>query len=197
MTNRKLEILVVEDNPVHQQSAKEMLGEDYKLRIVSTFYAAYSALREFKPDVLLTDMNFPMDGEEYDLSTESYVRAKPSPLGDRLAFLAARPHIGVQRIAVYSDSNHHQGAVAETFDFMNIPYHERNFKDFSSGEEECYLAKMNYVPAFKVNDSRISFVTTDVIGREGQPKDWKALLELISQEPRKMKDLPNLPILKG
>ncbi len=203
----KLDILVVEDKPRHQESARILLGNQHNLRIAKKYSEAIKAINEQRPNVLLTDMMFPLgEGPTQDTYGEA-------PLGYALALYASRPHIAIPRIALLSDLNHHSNAVSATFDklYVNGPVKDitepylGGFRYPDSKESQEVLS--NGRPVFRINSS--SFVMFDErdlkpelymlngkIGEynsfskdernargffENQVKDWKAALEQILQ----------------
>lgn len=141
MTN-KLDILVVEDTEKHQDSARELLQE-YNLRIAETYSQAVKMLGERKPEILLLDMNFPL-GTDITTTPDNY---SSRPLGYSLALFAARKHIAVPKIAIYTDGNHHSDAISATFDNMYSFKREQ--------DEEPTEHVLNRRPVFTINDSKL------------------------------------------
>lgn len=120
-----MNILLIEDNPVHIEAAKQDLV-DHNLTIYTSwknllsFYYVPAVLTSdyiYKPeehkkalleyDMILTDINFPgmldMDGSE-----------PLAPLGLIMVIRAAEA--GVKYIAAISDKNHHADAIAKGLD---------------------------------------------------------------------------------
>lgn len=151
MTGKPLEILVVEDNEHHRKAAKELLKE-HKTRTVSTFDDAISMLDCFektekgRPDALLTDLNFSFGGRTSDLYDEH--KFKEEPLGYALALYAAK--IGVPKIAIVTDMNHHHNALAKTFDYLKL-YGDR-FTPF------CFRLSQSDMLLFDVRDLPVLYL---------------------------------------
>jgi CheY-like chemotaxis protein len=164
---KKLDILVVEDKGDHQESAKILLGAQHNLRLVENYADALKALKNGRPDVLLTDMMFPLgEGPTKDTYSEA-------PLGYALALYASRPHIAVPRIAMITDCNHHSNAISATFDDFQIYQSEgcnppeRRVKDESEGSRPLFKINDSYFVMFDEGDLIPAFMTP-----EGVVGDW-------------------------
>tara|TARA_Y100000310_G_C20688765_1_gene820841 strand:- start:2811 stop:3428 length:618 start_codon:yes stop_codon:yes gene_type:complete len=105
MENQKLEILVVEDTPIHQEAARELLKE-YNVTIVGTFDDAVDSLHQKKYNIVLTDMFIPQGRGEMQRDKES--ASTPQDLGTYIAMYSAQ--LGVPYVAICSDSDHHDNA---------------------------------------------------------------------------------------
>jgi CheY-like chemotaxis protein len=146
----RLKVLVVDDESKQREAAKEQIGFVHNLILAENYAEAVCKLTSEKPDVLMTDLNFPF-GNKYPLKDcQKEEISEPRPLGYALALFAARPSIAVPRIAIYTDGNHHTDAISATFDqFMQYTY-----KDFEGNhhfhEDESFEGKR---PILKVNDS--------------------------------------------
>ena len=59
-------ILIVDDNPVNMKLLRVLLaGEGYAVRTAADAHQALKAIREFRPDMILMDIQFPdIDGPE-------------------------------------------------------------------------------------------------------------------------------------
>lgn len=124
----KLEILVVEDKTINQESARFLL-KNHNVSIAGDFVQAIKILagaeneksfppyllsgRTTKYDVLLSDMMFPLGGGEDMPCRDTY---SEQPLGYSLSLIASR--LQVPKIAILTDMNHHSGPIAATFDFI-------------------------------------------------------------------------------
>lgn len=172
MTER-LDILVVEDTPKHQESAKVLL-RDHEVRLVRDYSEAVKELNRRSPQVLLTDLNFPFGDNCPSQDCDS-----PRPLGFSLAFYAARSRIAVPRIAIYTDTNHHSDGVSATFDTSFYC----NYSERGSSEEVFVVGGHFTRPLFRLGSSILGVFDVDYIGDRGEPKDWKTVLDTILQEP--------------
>lgn len=94
MLNQLPRILVIDDNPVNCEICKEILQEDYHIKIAECGESGLKAVQEFEPDLVLLDVMMPgIDGYEVcrriRKSTRSWVKiimvsAKVQP-EDRIA----------------------------------------------------------------------------------------------------------------
>ena len=150
--NEKLDILIVEDNPEHQESARILLASDHNLTFAETFVEGIEALIEGRPSVLLTDMMFPLGGQGYEFSSNE------EPLGFAMALYAARPNIAVPRIALVTDCNHHANAAAATFNYFKASTEDKgaivelmtaSYEAVDFDGERYYAGR----PVFKLNNS--------------------------------------------
>lgn len=130
MANEKLEVLVVEDNPIHQESAREQLGTEHNLTVVGSFDDAKDLLvgeyvgsrqgwaRKNTYDVVLTDLMLPQGrGEcQRDRSRANEIQ----PFGYAIALIASK--LGTKYVGVITDTNHHDDAMAYTIDFLGGVY---------------------------------------------------------------------------
>ena len=192
--SEKLNILVVEDKIQHLESAKILLDGEYNLRAAVNFNAAVKELGNQKPDVLLSDMNFPLG--EPAMTQDNY---SPRPLGYALALYAARPHIAVPRIAILTDTNHHSDAVSDTFDRFIVEEGEQDLgceaKHYSKAvlrlndsifvmlderdNEETYKSpEGSIVTSSQLDEMDIPYEQAKIF-YENQVKNWKGALEKI------------------
>jgi len=124
--NLPLEILVVEDNPMHMNAAKSLLS-GHNVTAVGSFDAAISVLKReyvggaelYAPqrfDVVLTDLLY-TQGRGIMMSPANAHRASEEmAFGFPLAMIAARQ--GVKHVAIVTDMCHHDHPMAYTFDFF-------------------------------------------------------------------------------
>lgn len=114
-------ILVVEDNPYHQQAAKIQLPGCV---IASDFSEAAEMLKESwedksktsRYDAVLTDLFFPFGSNNVVINKS--LCYKPEPLGYTVAFMAATRDPAVPLIRIVTDCNHHDNPVSNSFDFI-------------------------------------------------------------------------------
>ena len=161
----KLDILVVEDKKIHQDSANDLLGEhnivaasnlvealahlgqDYVGNRTGSGFIERAESNRIKEiaqesagksyDIVLTDMMFPLGPGIINLTREGeYQRHEEQPLGYAMALYAAKQ--GIPLIGILTDMNHHAGPIAATFDLF------RN-RDSEHGREE-----------FTINDSKVA-----------------------------------------
>ena len=124
----RLNVLVVEDNPIHQKAAQILLA-DYNLTIAKNFDRAadtitggssYSPYRfegvgKTKIDVVITDLLFPQGRGDCmaDKSRSSWLE---KPFGYPIALMAVKE--GIPYVAIVSAGNHHEDPMAYTIDFF-------------------------------------------------------------------------------
>ena len=117
----KLEILVVDDNKGNRASAELLKEDGHKVRTVKTFTDAITLLEKNKYDVVLTDLMFPFGekreamnvGFKAHMENDRYVA---NPLGYAVVLYAVRKE--VPYIALVTDTDHHAGPIAGTFDAL-------------------------------------------------------------------------------
>jgi CheY-like chemotaxis protein len=112
-----LRILVVEDNPLHIESAKVLLAE-HSVTVVSGFDQALDEL-ERMPDVVLTDCMIPKGGDR-TMSPEGKRLAEsqgPMPYGPIIALHAIQK--GVKKVGIITSGNHHSDPFIFAFDGLN------------------------------------------------------------------------------
>lgn len=167
-----MKILVVEDNPLHQEAARILLAE-HDVTIVGSFVDFYKMVtpirssdpKDNKPaeldlasfDVVLTDVNLPSHHSAE--AATGFVVA--------LQVLAA----GVKRVGIITDANHHRDSYGRAFDL-----------DFTG----CKVSdRIGWGKRIVVGDARIAVecyhATTDIGGgRYG--KNWKRLLDILAAD---------------
>lgn len=158
MTNKTLEILVVEDDSKHIESAREDLAEEGNLTIVSTYKDAINYLNQNTPDVVLTDERIPFaSGAVYPINPSAFT-GKPLALGSKIVLYAIAKN--VPNVAMISDTNHHSDEIAATQD------------DFSelSGDYGTQIGNTNY------------FEKSSHLCIDGRKMYKKALKTLLKQE---------------
>jgi CheY-like chemotaxis protein len=111
-----LRILVVEDSPKHQASAKKGLA-GHKLTLATGYEEAMKILDSEKFDVVLTDLQMPMSSRT--LGSEAFKLGQLVPYGLLLKDEAA--HQGAKWVAVVTDLNHHADWVSAAFDHFSYP----------------------------------------------------------------------------
>lgn len=114
MSERKLEILVVEDNPQHIELAKRDLEDKGNLTIFSTYKQAIGIIRCGELDVVITDERIPWAKEaSYPLPPNNFT-GEALPLGGKVALYAIARQIPC--VALITDVNHHKDEIAATQD---------------------------------------------------------------------------------
>jgi CheY-like chemotaxis protein len=173
----KLSILVCEDNIKNLQAAREQLAE-HIVHTASTLVGAIgflgSRMLEDIPsygdkfewaglpipqykgdiDIVLTDMYLPGGRVRglYEFGDD-----QPTPVGVMIALRAAS--LGVKRIGLMSNANHHTDAMTCGIDMLNGTW-------FSTKRP------------LNINGSKVVFTTAKMVSTEGSyVKDWQALLE--------------------
>ena len=106
-----LRILVIEDTPRHQASAKQGLA-GHRLMVATGYEEAMEVLGNEKFDVVLTDLQLPMSSRT--LGTEAFKLGQLVPYGLMLMIEAA--HQGARHVAVVTDMNHHADWLSAAFD---------------------------------------------------------------------------------
>ena len=119
----KLKILVIDDSPIHQQAARQQLGEAHNLTVVGSYDEARNLLgggRDWKEqhgfDAVLCDLLMPADSYMQGDKGASFV-GQEMPIGIFLAILAAKN--GARYVAVFSDSSHHEHPASACVDDFN------------------------------------------------------------------------------
>lgn len=125
-----MRILVIDDAPWNQQSARDLLGENHELVVCGTVGEAYEQLhnvhdRKFTKaamfDAVLTDLWFPSPkkvGGAYTeglYSRDTYV-GELIPAG--LTFALAAVTYGIPYVAICSDANHHEDRMCALLDLI-------------------------------------------------------------------------------
>lgn len=121
---KKLEILVVEDNLLHQEGARVLLAQ-HNPQIVGTFDEAadliiggsrYSPNKGNKQsyDAVLTDLFIPQG--RGDCMADKSMAKQEMPLGYAVAMMALKE--GTPYVAMISDANHHANPMAYSLDLF-------------------------------------------------------------------------------
>jgi hypothetical protein len=141
MTNLIQKVLLVEDKDEHANAFR--FPSNVEMTRVKTFMDAMVELYGFTKDnsdktteysgdidfnsvdnpknpnkynAVLTDLNFPLGKNMLIERLASKEWIIPSPLGFQLALISAQ--IGIPKIGIYTDSNHHEGAIPTIFDYF-------------------------------------------------------------------------------
>jgi hypothetical protein len=146
--SEKLEIMVVEDNPLHQRTIADLQEEGHTVTLAEDFVSAVGLLgisssgerkndrRSF--DALLTDLMIPYgNGFEFVGLSMEYRDTKEHPLGFPL--LLAGMRLGIPYIGLYTDRNRHQGPEAASLSLFR--------SDFPSNEHSM-PERMRFSGAF-------------------------------------------------
>jgi CheY-like chemotaxis protein len=162
-----LEILVVDDNPIHQESAKRLEDLGHSVKVVGNYSDAIKELGgnpygtkeslDNKYHVVITDLMLPSGdmGGMFDRDLEEEI----VPLGFAIALYAAKQ--GTPNVAILSDGNHHTGPINASLDMF-------------VGENRVAKAPL------EVDGSRVLLLDTRSLGSEGEgPKDYLKTLEYI------------------
>lgn len=115
-----MKILVIEDDPTHQEAAKAQL-KDHDVTVVGSYDEGQALLGAEDPygckmsgkhnfDAVLVDLIMPSSTQMLGRGASSSLM----PVGIFLALLAARN--GAKYVAVFTDSNHHDNAASACFD---------------------------------------------------------------------------------
>jgi CheY-like chemotaxis protein len=171
-----LKILVIDDNPVHRQSAHQTL-EGHDLTVVGSYDEALKLMGCYFPgfqnnrqmfDAVLTDLMMPagMGGSGGDGA--QYI-GQEMPIGLPLVLIAVL-HSGAKYLAVVTDTNRHAHPVSWAIDML-IGRDDDGFR----GE----LAR----PKFTMNNAVVGFYNSGhsalrvlIAGSDQQGKHWGAVL---------------------
>lgn len=146
----KLDVLVVEDSPLHQEAARQLLNE-HNLTLVGTFDEAADVMRKGY-DAVLTDMFF-TQGRGDCMADKSMGRLE-MPFGYAVALMACRE--GVPNVAVVSDASHHANPIAYTMDFLRNENHEAIIQQVGNSKLAVINSPGLIKPiAYKTADGRI------------------------------------------
>jgi len=202
---KKLEILVVEDNELHREAAKQLLT-DHNVAIAEDFVGALKLMGhkinedcevvEKKYDVVLTDMMFPMGGEYPDLVNmveDTSVRYRGQPLGYAMVLFAAKQD--VPYAAVLTDMDHHHSPISATFDLFYDHSNKHGRQEFKINGTKCimfdnrdlpnaYLLKSGLVTEqspYRLSDEQTAdYALGGTYGGEFiRLKNWKAVLNAL------------------
>ena len=143
-----MRILVVEDKPEHQESARATL-DGHELFVVESYDAGINMLSVTSFDVVLTDMMMPMSEET--LEPRAFNPSQQVPYGFVIALLATLK--GAKFVAMVTDTNHHKGAMSAALDHLGDSYYRESFQ-----------------PNFVINGAKAMFVHTpfyhEVLGQK-------------------------------
>jgi CheY-like chemotaxis protein len=109
-----MRILVIEDTPKHQESAKIGLA-GHRLTVVTGYEEAMKFLGSEKFDIVLTDLQMPMSSQT--LGQDAFKLGQLVPYGIMLMIEAA--HRGAKFVAVVTDLNHHADWLSAAFDHFH------------------------------------------------------------------------------
>lgn len=129
-------ILIVEDKDEHLLAVPELQKRGFCVDVARTYIEASDHLGTVNYDIVLTDLMFP-----YERS------GNEEPLG--YPFVLKSVTKNVPRIALYTDMNHHQGPIAETFNSLDVPkgYEGQTISRASSNKR-----------IFRMNKSLVAFL---------------------------------------
>lgn len=155
-----MKILVIDDNPGHLQAAKEQLEKDHDLRTTDSYETAIELLVPGTDiQIVLSDLRMP--AEPYCLGGKGLqFLGHPMAIGWILLFRAAAA--GISRIAVITDTNHHEHPESAALDWICPPY-------WNTTQQ----------PRFQVNDSTVLIAHAPLLpdGRKNWAEALQRLLE--------------------
>jgi hypothetical protein len=156
-----MRILVVDDSLRHLEAARQSLA-DHELTLVDSYTAAQILLQKGAPfDAVLSDLMMPAEPQTLGPEGLKFL-GHQIPIGFVVALLAAR--VGVKRIAVVTDANHHNHPMSAALDWIGSAYWD--------GKER---------PTFKVNGAAVLIAHAKLLPDGG--KDWAAALEAVTDDP--------------
>jgi CheY-like chemotaxis protein len=183
-----MNILVVEDTPKHQESARQLLC-DHNVDIVTAFDYAMDKLGgtrgepETKYDAVLSDLLMPQG--RGDVQGEKWMASEQMAFGFPIALIAAQK--GIPYVAIVSDMNHHKHPMAYTLDFLNkrMQIDGTRFQTFGeSSLSRAYPMTDGTIslecPYELPQDQRQGYVT--VGSGFKSVKNWKGVLERIMRD---------------
>lgn len=166
-----MRILVIDDNPLHQESARQTLG-DHDLTVASTYDEAHRLIygetdctgeRQKPPeqifDVVLSDLLMPASGMAIGEEGKKYI-GQEMPVGFALSLMAALS--GAKYVAVVTDTDHHDHPASAMLDTFNS-YHD-----------SCIS------PRFVINGARVGYYHAPT--PSGQGKEWGKILAHLTAE---------------
>lgn len=164
-----MKILVVEDTPMHQESARETL-KGHELTIVDSFPKALEELQQEHPyDVVFTDLMLPMDDK--GLYAEAFRRGELVPYGFVIVLRAAL--YKAKYVALVTDINHHTHAMAIAMDSI----------------AHCGYDRWGQRPRFNINGATCMFAYAPLItpeelplGVSKYPKNWGRVLADLTKD---------------
>lgn len=177
-----MRILVVDDNAANQESASLLTQDGHDVTVLGTIEEAFRFFSEAEkkgvPDVVMSDLWMPapaMDnfyrGVQYILSSNNPYhpehdgnRTDQIPAG--LVFAIAAANLGVKRIAILTDSDHHSDQMVAVMDLF-----EENLFGGHIGKYEARY--------FSRNDEGLPIV-----------KDWQKLLKRLLRKIQITDDHP-------
>ena len=169
MTSTKpLHILLIEDTPLHQNSAQLQFEnkELYQLTLAHNYEHAkqYLIQSEKSPyDILLTDLMMPKGGRDTMSHKGIEYIFDLLPYGFPLAFLAAKQNIPY--ISIVTDINHHDHPMSACIDNLSDAYWNDNTSNAS---------------LYHINNSLLGIFHAPFL-KDGA-KDWMKVLETIRQK---------------
>lgn len=111
-----MKILVIDDNPVHQQSARQTL-EGHDLTVVDSYDLGQKLVKKDHGfEAVLVDLLMPASRQALGTRGEQF-GGQEMPVGIFLALLAAKN--GAKYVAVLTDSSHHDHPASACFDAFN------------------------------------------------------------------------------
>jgi CheY-like chemotaxis protein len=175
----KLDILVVEDNPLHQESARRLLA-DHNLTLVGTFDEAADFLNgssnyapkkieQRKYDAVLTDMFLPQG--RGDCQRDRSQASVENPFGYPIALLACKKE--VPYVAILSQVDHHSSPMAYSMDLFILEKRQSSLGQIL--ERSPTLIEMKKSRLLISDTSKFS----EEVGEGKYAKNWKAALDYV------------------
>jgi len=178
-----MKILVFDDSPVNQKSARVQL-KDHDLTVVGTYDEASKLLTPSfghnqpnpwfqKFDVVLTDLMVPASGNNLGRNKHEY-EGKEMPLGSIIALLAL--HVGVKWVALITDTNHHDHPASAALD----PFLGGMEEPSQVGDARLYCTNYNVNSVFNAETFE-QVDTRHFYGKKGYEyaKDWSKALKAL------------------
>lgn len=178
-----MRILVFDDNPINQKFARVLL-KDHDLTVVGSYDEASDLLTPFewhnepnpkfqKFDVVMTDLMVPASDSCLVGKALDYA-GQEMPLGSIIALLAL--HAGVKKVAVVSDTNHHQHPASAALD----PFQGEKDEPARVGDAVLYCTNYNVNGLFDAETyEQLDKYGKDRREKEIWAKDWNAVLQIL------------------
>jgi len=168
-----MNILIVDDNPTHRESASEQfVGSGHDITVAATYEEAEALFRpvagKFRTafDAVLVDLMLP--GPKGAARRETGVGVE-MPIGVILALIALQQE--VKYIGVLTDTNHHDHPASSCLDFFGRSpfYHEEKVAPclIDAGQSRICLDNHTFMKQREIGDRWVRY------------KDWKSFFDFI------------------
>lgn len=181
-----MKILIVEDNPRHQEAARNQL-KDHEISIVDNWPKARDLLEEGGFEAVLSDLMLPSTHEMLsDEAEKKFPLGTLMPLGFIVALHACLIQ-GMKYVAVISDSDHHSDPISAGLDFTGNDCYLHDVENWGHDKPEPMSTA-----AYTINGVKALFTFAPSIhnemwvgdkGEERYPKNWALTLKILINTP--------------